>query len=123
MTQAEELIQGDEPAKVAGVVALIDGCVNDVKRLMANREVVKCQNLRLLVYRLEQASTTARTAHEKMNEVFNSLKHKMAKTPTPEPVTKFCERCDDPNARGKWLGMARLTRIPDVGWPQRSECQ
>ena len=46
----------------------------------------------------------------------------MAKTPTPEPVTKFCERCDDPNARGKWLGIARLTRIPDVGWPQRSEC-
>ena len=24
---------------------------------------------------------------------------------------------------GKWLGVARLTRIPDVGWPQRSECQ
>jgi hypothetical protein len=47
----------------------------------------------------------------------------MAKTPTPEPVTKFCERCDDPSGRGKWLGIARLTRIPDVGWPQRSGCQ
>ena len=45
------------------------------------------------------------------------------KAPTPEPVTKFCERCDTPEARGKWLGIARLTQIPDVGWPQRSECQ
>ena len=47
----------------------------------------------------------------------------MARVSTPEPVTKFCERCDTPEARGKWLGIARLTRIPDVGWPQRSECQ
>jgi hypothetical protein len=45
------------------------------------------------------------------------------KAPTPEPVTKFCERCDDPNARGKWLGIGRLSRIPDAGWPLRSECQ
>jgi hypothetical protein len=43
---------------------------------MANREVVKCQNLRLLVYRLEQASTAARTVYENMNEVFNSKKDK-----------------------------------------------
>lgn len=56
MTEAEELIQDNEPATVAGVMALIDGCVNDVKRLMANREAAKCQNLRLLVYRLDQAS-------------------------------------------------------------------
>ena len=76
MTEAEELIQGDEPATVAGVVALIDGCVDDLKRLIANREVAKCQNLRLLVYRLDQASTASRTVHEKMNEVFNSLKDK-----------------------------------------------
>jgi hypothetical protein len=47
----------------------------------------------------------------------------MAKASTPEPVTKFCERCDTPEARGNRLGIARLTRIPDVGWPQRSECQ
>ena len=45
------------------------------------------------------------------------------KAPTPEPVTKFSERCDDPNGRGRWLGIARLTRIPDVGGPQRSACQ
>ena len=59
MTEAEELIQ-DEPPTVADVVALIGGCVNDLKRLVANREVAKCQNLRLLVYRLDQASTAAR---------------------------------------------------------------
>jgi hypothetical protein len=76
MTEAEELIQDSEPATVAGLIALVDGCVEDVKRLMANREVAKCQNLRLLVYRLDQASTAARTVYEKMNEVFNSLKHK-----------------------------------------------
>ncbi len=74
MTEAEELIQGDESATVAGVVALIEGCADDLKRLMANREVVKCQNLRLLVYRLDQASMASRTVHEKMNEVFNSTK-------------------------------------------------
>lgn len=45
------------------------------------------------------------------------------KAPTPKSITTFCERCDDPNARGKWLGIARLTRIPDVGWPQRAQCQ
>jgi hypothetical protein len=45
------------------------------------------------------------------------------KAPTPEPITKFCERCDTPEARGKWLGISRLTRIPDAGWPLRSECQ
>ena len=73
MTEAEELIQ-DEPPTVADVVALIDGCVNDLKRLVANREVAKCQNLRLLVYRLDQASTAARTVYENMNEVFNSKK-------------------------------------------------
>ena len=33
MTEAEELIQSDEPPTVADVVALIDGCVNDLKRL------------------------------------------------------------------------------------------
>jgi len=76
MTEAEASIQGDEPATVAGVIALIDGCVNDVKRLMANREVVKCQNLRLLVYRLDQASTAARTVHQSVNEVFNPQKDK-----------------------------------------------
>jgi hypothetical protein len=76
MTEAEELIQDNEPATVAGVMALIDGCVNDVKRLMANREVAKCQNLRLLVYRLDQASTAARTVYENMIEVFNSQKDK-----------------------------------------------
>jgi hypothetical protein len=32
VTEREELIQ-DEPPTVADVVALIDGCVNDVKRL------------------------------------------------------------------------------------------
>jgi hypothetical protein len=74
MNELEELIQDSEPVTVAGVIALIDGCVDDVKRLMANREVTKCQNLRLLVYRLDQASTAARTVHEKMNEVFNSQK-------------------------------------------------
>jgi hypothetical protein len=47
----------------------------------------------------------------------------MAKTSIPEPITQFSERCDGPNARGRWLGIARLTRIPDIGWPQRSECQ
>jgi hypothetical protein len=47
----------------------------------------------------------------------------MAKTSIPEPVTKFCERCDTPEARGKWLGISRLSRIPDAGWPLRSACQ
>jgi hypothetical protein len=47
----------------------------------------------------------------------------MAKSSTPGPVTKFCERCDTPEARGKWLGISRLTRIPDAGWPLRSDCQ
>jgi hypothetical protein len=27
----------------------------------------------------------------------------MAKTSTPEPVTKFHERCDSHDARGNWL--------------------
>jgi hypothetical protein len=76
MTESEALIQGDEPVTVVGLIVLIDGCVDDVKRLMANREVVKCQNLRLLVYRLDQASTTARTVHEKMIEIFNPEKDK-----------------------------------------------
>jgi hypothetical protein len=76
MTEAEELIQDNEPATVAGVIALIDGCVNDLKRLMANREVADCQNLRLLVYRIDQASTAARTVYENMNEVFNPKKDK-----------------------------------------------
>jgi hypothetical protein len=76
MTEAEELIQDNEPATVAGVIALIDGCVNDLKRLMVNREVADCQNLRLLVYRIDQASTAARTVYENMNEVFNPEKDK-----------------------------------------------
>jgi hypothetical protein len=40
-----------------------------------------------------------------------------------KPVTTFSERCDDANARGKWLGIARLSRIPDVGFPVREGCQ
>jgi hypothetical protein len=39
------------------------------------------------------------------------------------PVTKFEETCDGPKARGRWLGIGRLTRIPDAGWPSRSDCQ
>jgi hypothetical protein len=38
-------------------------------------------------------------------------------------VTKFAERCDTPEARGKCLGISRLSRIPAAGWPLRSECQ
>jgi hypothetical protein len=75
VTEPEELIQ-DEPPIVADVVALIDGCVNDVSRLMANREVAKCQDLRFLVYRLDQASTAARAVYENMNEIINSTKDK-----------------------------------------------
>ncbi len=40
-----------------------------------------------------------------------------------QPITKFDETCDGPNARLKWLGIARLSRIPDAGWPLRSDCQ
>ena len=44
-------------------------------------------------------------------------------TKTPKPVTEFCETCDGPNSRFKWLGIARLSRIPDAGWPSRERCQ
>jgi hypothetical protein len=42
---------------------------------------------------------------------------------TPSPITKFDETSDGPNARGRWLGIGRLSRIPDAGWPSRSDCQ
>jgi hypothetical protein len=44
----------------------------------------------------------------------------MAKT---KPITEFSETCDGPNSRFKWLGIARLSRIPDAGWPSRESCQ
>jgi hypothetical protein len=40
-----------------------------------------------------------------------------------KPVSDFSERCDGPNSRGKWLGISRLTRVPDAGWPVREACQ
>ena len=47
----------------------------------------------------------------------------MAKTPTPKPITEFCETCDGPNSRFKWLGISRISRIPDAGFPSRESCQ
>ena len=44
-------------------------------------------------------------------------------TKTPKPVTEFCETCDGPNSRFKWLGISRLSRIPDAGWPSRESCR
>jgi hypothetical protein len=44
-------------------------------------------------------------------------------TKTPKSVTEFSESCDGPNSGFKWLGIARLSRIPDAGWPGRSDCQ
>lgn len=38
-------------------------------------------------------------------------------------ITKFHETCDGPNSFCKWLGISRLSRIPDAGWPLRSDCQ
>jgi hypothetical protein len=75
VTEAEELIQ-DEPPTVADVVALIDGCAEDISRLMASGAVRKSYPLRSLIYRLEQARTAARTVHQSMNEVFNPQKDK-----------------------------------------------
>ena len=45
----------------------------------------------------------------------------MAKT--PKPITEFCETCNGPDSRNKWLGISRLSRIPDAGWPGRADCQ
>jgi hypothetical protein len=76
MTEAEELIQDNKPLTVPGIIALLDGCAEDLSRLMASGEARKSYPLRSLIYRLEQARTEVRAVHEIMNEVFNSLKDK-----------------------------------------------
>jgi len=40
-----------------------------------------------------------------------------------KPITEFSETCNGPNSRNKWLGISRLSRIPDAGWPSRESCQ
>ena len=40
----------------------------------------------------------------------------------PKPVTDFSERCDN-GKRFCWLGISRLTRVPDAGFPSRKSCQ
>src|SRR4030088_784857 len=49
----------------------------------------------------------------------------MSKSSTPKPLTEFTERCDTPAPRGMsaWLGIKRLSRIPDCGVPPRDICQ
>jgi hypothetical protein len=47
----------------------------------------------------------------------------MATKTSSQPITDFPERCDSVDAKGKWLGIARLSRIPDVGFPIREGCQ
>jgi hypothetical protein len=40
-----------------------------------------------------------------------------------KPITEFSETCNGPNSCNKWLGISRLSRIPDAGWPSRESCQ
>ena len=40
----------------------------------------------------------------------------------PRPQTDFGERCDN-GRRFCWLGISRLTRIPDAGFPSRMSCR
>jgi hypothetical protein len=44
-------------------------------------------------------------------------------TKTIRPITDFSETCDGPSAKGKWLGIGRLTRVPDAGFPTRESCR
>ena len=46
----------------------------------------------------------------------------MATKTSSKITTDLSERCDV-NARGKWLGIARLTRLPDTGFPPRETAQ
>jgi len=48
-----------------------------------------------------------------------------SKTSPPTPITNFSERCTDrhPRGLGPWLGIQRLTKIPDSGFPPRQICQ
>jgi hypothetical protein len=72
VTEVEKLIQevNDEPATIAGTIALLDKCCEDLGRLMEARAIRPCLHAKNLVFGLEQARTMLRQVYKQMNAVF-----------------------------------------------------
>jgi hypothetical protein len=97
----------------------------------------KCENLKQMSICFDQFETKFNALHRASTRKFTpncttSQKATFQQHPNPprlpvptktKPITEFSETCNGPNSRNKWLGISRLSRIPDAGWPSRESCQ
>jgi hypothetical protein len=70
MSELEELIEEiNEPATIAGTIALLDKCCADLGRLMEARAIKPCLHAKNLVFGLGHARDTLRQVHQEMQTI------------------------------------------------------